>query len=180
MAGPIVKGILRTAGTALGSFLDEALTIGGTVGQQAATSALRAGKAKFAPELVGAVGKEVPRLLRESSRSTIPKAGKLIGQGATLGGLFALGNYADQQSDHTQPMSKGTGVTEMDRFLMDQQLQNQKFMHEMALISNRAESRTPGAQYNSDAVAEQQAFSRGVLDEVGAIGRMTMGTGFRA
>ena len=33
MAGPIVKGILRTAGTALGSYLDEAFGLGGKVGQ---------------------------------------------------------------------------------------------------------------------------------------------------
>ena len=30
---------------------------------------------------------------------------------------------------------------------MSQQLQNQKFMHDMALIQARAESRIPGAQY---------------------------------
>ena len=35
----------------------------------------------------------------------------------------------------------------MDNFLMSQQLQNQKFMHDMMLIQARAESRTPGAQW---------------------------------
>ena len=52
MAGPIVKGILRTAGSQLGSYLDEALGIGGKLGQKAATAALDAGKSFFAPEIM--------------------------------------------------------------------------------------------------------------------------------
>ena len=75
-------------------------------------------------------------------------------------------------------MSVGTGDRNMDNFLMSQQLQNQKFMHDMALVQARAESRIPGAQYPGS-LQEQQAFSQGVLNEVGAIGRMTLGTGVR-
>ena len=45
------KAFLRLAGSQLGGFLDDALRIGGNVGQDLATSALRAGKAKFAPDL---------------------------------------------------------------------------------------------------------------------------------
>ena len=70
----VKKAFLRTAGTALKSYLDDALRIGGNVGQEVATAALRAGKAKFAPDLVGKVGAEVPLLLREGSRATIPTA----------------------------------------------------------------------------------------------------------
>ncbi len=51
-------------------------------------------------------------------------------------------------------------------------------MHDMALVQMRAESRIPGAQYPGS-LQEQQAFSQGVLNEVGAIGRMTLGTGVR-
>ena len=47
----VKKAFLRTAGTALKSYLDDALRIGGNIGQEAATAALRAGKAKFAPDL---------------------------------------------------------------------------------------------------------------------------------
>ena len=47
------------------------------VGQKLATAALRAGKSQFAPDLVGKVGKEVPKLLREGSKSAIPTAGRL-------------------------------------------------------------------------------------------------------
>ena len=97
MAGPIVKGILRTAGTALGSYLDEALSIGGKVGQKAATAALDAGKGFFAPSLVGASAADTPELLRSGARSVIPRAGKLIGQGATIGGALYLGSLADSR-----------------------------------------------------------------------------------
>ena len=59
MAGPLGKRFLRTAGTMLGSYLDDAFRLGGNVGQNLATSALQAGKAKFAPQLVGKTGKEM-------------------------------------------------------------------------------------------------------------------------
>ena len=101
---------------------------------------LDAGKGTFAPSLVGASAADTPELLRSGARSVIPRAGKLIGQGATIGGALYLGSLADQQTDNTQPMAKG-----MDTFLQSQALQNQKFMHEMMLIQNRHESRTPGS-----------------------------------
>ena len=56
MKGQITKNFLRTAGTALGSYLDDAFLLGGNIGQNIATSALKAGKAKFAPSM-GAYGK---------------------------------------------------------------------------------------------------------------------------
>ena len=170
MAGPIVKGILRTAGTALGSYLDEALSIGGKVGQKAATGLLDAGKRTFAPSLIGASASDTPELLRSSARSIIPRAGRLIGQGATIGGALYLGSLADQQTDNTQPMAKG-----MDTFLQSQALQNQKFMHEMMLIQNRQESRTPGKQ-GSGLGPDDFETNKEVL----GVARSLYGTGLRA
>ena len=170
MAGPIVKGILRTAGSQLGSYLDEALGIGGKIGQKAATAALDAGKGFFAPGLAGKATKEIPELLRSSPKSVIPRVGKLVGQGATIGGAMYLGSLADQQTDNTQPMAKG-----MDTFLQSQALQNQKFMHEMMLIQNRQESRSPGSQYGGLGKDDFETNK-----EVLQTARSIYGTGLRA
>ena len=169
MTGQIVKGILRTAGTALGSYLDEALDIGGKIGQKTATAALDAGKGFFAPGMAK-TGKEVPELLRTGSRSIVPRIGKLAGQGATIGGAMYLGSLADQQTDNTQPMAKG-----MDTFLQSQALQNQKFMHEMMLIQNRQESRSPGSQYGGLGPDDFETNK-----EVLQTARSIYGTGLRA
>ena len=179
--GTVTRGFIKMAGSTLGGFLDDALKIGGKVGQAGATAALDYGKGKFAPQLAGKVGKEVPELLRSSPTSTIPKAGKLLGQGAVLGGLFGLSTLADQQSEHTQPMSRG-----MDNFTQSQILQNQKFMHDMALVQARQESRIPGAQFAGSltdvAKAEQLMTEAGEVTnrEVKDIARMIYGTGLRA
>ena len=180
--GTAGKVFLRTAGTALKGYLDDALRIGGNVGQEAATAVLRAGKAKFAPDLVGKVGKEVPMLLREGSRATIPTAGKRLGQTAVIGAGFAAANMMDQQSEYSQPMSSGVGTADLQKFMMSQQLQNQKFMHDMALIQNRAESRIPGAQYPGSlyGMMGDRSFEKSILDEVGIFGRGLYGTGLRA
>ena len=188
MKGQVAKSLLRTAGTALTGFLDDALRIGGNVGQEAATAALKAGKAKFAPDLVGKVGKEVPMLLREGSRATIPTAGRRLGQAVVGGGLLYGASLLDQQSEHTQPISKGSsGSSDVDKFLMSQQLQNQKFMHDMALVQARAESRTPGPQFAGGSLtdaarAEQLMTEAGEVTnrEVKDIARMIYGTGLRA
>ena len=186
MSGQIAKQFLRTAGGALGSYLDEAFGLGGKVGADLATTGLRKAKAKFAPELVGKTGKEVPVLLREGAKSAIPTAGRLLGQGTVLGtGLLAAG-ILDQQSQYSQPMTSDLGNAQMQNFLMSQQLQNQKFMHDMALVQARAESRIPGAQYGGSlldqAMAEKQITDAGEITnrEVQGIGRMIYGTGLRA
>ena len=179
--GTVTRGLIKMAGSTLGGFLDDALKIGGKLGQAGATAALDYGKGKFAPKLAGKVGKELPELLRSSPTSTIPKAGKLLGQGAVLGGLFGLSTLADQQSEHTQPMSRG-----MDNFTQSQLLQNQKFMHDIALIQARQESRIPGAQFAGSltdaARAEQLMTEAGEVTnrEVKDIARMIYGTGLRA
>ena len=182
MKGQLAKTFLRTAGTALGSYLDDAFRLGGNVGQNLATSALKAGKAKFAPQLVGKTGSEVPMLLREGAKSAVPTAGRLLGQGAVLGTGLAAAGMLDQQSEYSQPMSSGVGTADMQKFLMSQQLQNQKFMHDMALIQNRAESRIPGAQYPGSlyGMTGDRSFEKSILDEVGIFGRGLYGTGLRA
>ena len=196
MAGQFAKTFLRTAGTALGSYLDDAFRLGGNVGQNLATSALQAGKAKFAPQLVGKTGKEVPVLLREGAKSAIPTAGRLLGQGTVLGTGLAAAGMLDQQSEYSQPMTGGLGNAEMQNFMYSQQLQNQKFMHDMALVQARAESRIPGAQYpgsllnmtqRSDVLRDAAEAERLYTDageitnrEVQGIGRMIYGTGLRA
>ena len=177
---------LRTAGTALKSYLDDALRIGGNVGQEAATAALRAGKAQFAPDLVGKVGKEVPMLLREGSRATIPTAGKRLGQAAVLGTGLAAAGMIDQQSEYSQPMSNSVGSTEVDQFLMKSALQEQQFRHDIALERARAEARIPGAQYGGSlldaARAEREMVEAGEATNREALGvaRSIYGTGLRA
>ena len=180
------KALLRLAGSQLGGFLDEALRIGGNVGEKAATGLLRAGKAKFAPELAGVVGKEVPTLLREGSRSVIPSAGRLLGKGAVVGTGLAAAGMLDQQSDYSQPMSNSVGNKELDQFLMKSALQEQQFRHDIALERARAEARTPGAQFGGSlldaARAEKELVQAGEVtnQEVMGAARMLYGTGLRA
>lgn len=180
------KALLRLAGSQLGGFLDDALRIGGNVGQDLATSALRAGKAKFAPQMVGAATSEVPRVLREGAKSAIPSAGRLLGKGAVIGTGLAAAGMLDQQSDYSQPMSNSVGNAEVDRFLMKQDLMQQQFQHELALERARAEARTPGAQYGGSllevARAEREMVEAGETTNREALGvaRSIYGTGLRA
>ena len=179
----LAKNFLRTAGTSLGSYLDDAFRLGGDVGQNLATTALRKGKEKFAPELVGQTGKAVPKLLREGPSQAIPKAGRLLGQATVFGTGLAAAGMLDQQSEYSQPISSGSsGSSDVDKFLMSQQLQNQKFMHDMALVQARAESRIPGAQYPGSLYGGigDRSFEKSILDEVGIFGRGLYGTGLRA
>jgi hypothetical protein len=79
-------------------------------------------------------------------------------------------------------MRSGVGTAEMQNFLMSQQLQNQKFAHDMALVQARAESRIPGAQYPGSLYGGvgDRSFEKSILDEVGIFGRGLYGTGLRA
>ena len=187
-------GAKLLAGQQLGKYFD---TLSGTVGKLASAgtqAALRAGTDKF---MAGVAQNELPKILRSSATSMLPKAADAAGQLGVAGlGAFALDRAFDQQSAHTQPMSKGTGNKEMDNFLMSQALQNQKFMHDMALVQARAESRIPGAQYpgslynmtqRSDILRDAAEAERLYTDageitnrEVQGIGRMIYGTGLRA
>ena len=180
------KAFLRLAGSQLGGFLDDALRIGGVVGEKAATGLLRAGKSQFAPDLVGKVGKEVPMLLREGSRAAIPTAGKRLGQAGVLGLGLAASGMIDQQSEYSQPMSNSVGNAEIDRYLMKQDLMQQQFQHDIALERARAEARTPGAQHGGSlldvARAEREMVEAGETTNREALGvaRSIYGTGLRA
>mgnify|MGYP003314237732 CR=1 FL=1 len=167
------------AGQKLGKFFD---IISGTAGKLA-TKATQAGVGKAADTFYKGVAQEnLPMALRSSATSMLPKA---AGAAAQLG-TYALGTAAldrgldqvfDQQSAHTQPMPSGVGNKDMANFLYSQQLQNQKFMHDMMLVQARAESRTPGPQYGG---LGDRAFEKSLLDEVGVFGRGLYGTGLRA
>ena len=177
MKGQMAKGILQSfAGDAMTGYFKGLAGAAGQAGKAATQGALNYGAGVLAP---GVAQSQLPKLFRSSAQSVLPKLGYYGGQAALAGGIYAAANAMDQQSEHSQPMSGGSGDRGMDNFIMSQQLQNQKFMHDMALVQARAESRTPGAQYGNS-LQEQQAFSRGVLDEVGGIGRYLLGTGLRA
>tara|TARA_A100001391_G_scaffold142060_2_gene99883 strand:+ start:235 stop:810 length:576 start_codon:yes stop_codon:yes gene_type:complete len=176
------------AGQKLGKFFD---IISGTAGKLA-TQATQAGVGKVADTFYKGVAQEnLPMVLRSSATSMLPRA---AGAAAQIG-TYALGSYGldkgldqvfDQQSQHTQPMPSGVGNRDMANFLYSQQLQNQKFMHDMALVQARAESRIPGAQYGGSlldqARAEKEITDAGEITnrEVQGIGRMIYGTGLRA
>ena len=188
-------GAKLLAGQQLGKYFD---TLSGTVGKLSSAgtqAALRAGTDKF---MAGVAQNELPRILRSSATSMLPRAADAAGQLGVAGlGAFALDRVFDQQSEHTQPIKKGSsGSSEVDKFLMSQELQNQKFMHDMALVQARAESRIPGAQYpgslynmtqRSDVLRDAAEAERLYTDageitnrEVQGIGRMIYGTGLRA
>ena len=173
-------GAKLLAGQQLGKYFD---TLSGTVGKLSSAgtqAALRAGTDKL---MAGVAQNELRKILRSSATSMLPRAADAVGQLGVAGlGAFALDRAFDQQSEHTQPMSSGTGNLEMDKFVMQQQLQNQKFMHDMALVQARAESRIPGAQYPGSLHSgmNDRAFEKSILDEVGVFGRGLYGTGLRA
>ena len=172
------------AGQKLGKYFD---IISGTAGQLA-SQATQAGLGKVADTFYkGVAQKNLPKILRSSATSQLPRAADAITQLGVAGlGAYGLDRIFDQQSQYSQPMSGGTGDRGMDQFLMSQQLQNQKFMHDMMLVQARAESRIPGAQYAGSlldqARAEKEITDAGEITnrEVQGIGRMIYGTGLRA
>ena len=187
-------GAKLLAGQQLGKYFDTVSGAAGRLASEGTKAVLKAGTGKFMP---GVATKDLPAILRAGDRSLLPKAADAAAQLGVAGlGAFALDRAFDQQSAHTQPMSKGTGNKEMDNFLMSQALQNQKFQHDMALVQARAESRIPGAQYpgslynmtqRSDVLRDAAEAERLYTDageitnrEVQAIGRMIYGTGLRA
>jgi len=174
------KGILQSfAGDAMTGYFKGIFGAAGRAGKAATQGALNYGRGVLAPE---ATTSQIPKLLRAGANSPLPQLGYYGGQAALAGGIAAAVASMDQQSNYSQPMSGGTGNTEMDKFVMQQQLQNQKFMHDMALVQARAESRIPGAQYPGSlyGMTGDRAFEKSLLDEVGVFGRGIYGTGLRA
>jgi len=172
------------AGQQLGKYFDTISDAVGRVANLGGQAALRAGTDTFAK---GVAQKSLNPILRSSEKSLIPRATEAVARLGVAGlGAYGLDMAFDQQSQHTQPMSRGTGDKGMDQFLMTQQLQNQKFMNDMMLIQARAEARTPGSQYGSAmldlAKAEKEITDAGEITnrEVQGIGRMIYGTGLRA
>jgi len=172
------------AGQQLGKYFDTISDAVGRVANLGGQAALRAGTDTFAK---GVAQKSLNPILRSSEKSLIPRATEAVARLGVAGlGAYGLDQIFDQQSQYTQPMSGGTGDKGMDQFLMSQQLQNQKFMHDMMLVQARAESRIPGAQYGGSlldqAMAEKQITDAGEITnrEVQGIGRMIYGTGLRA
>lgn len=180
----VAKGILQSfAGDAMTGYFKGLFGAAGKAGRAATQGALNYGAGVLAP---GVAQSQLPKLFRSSAQSALPQLGYYGGQAALAGGIAAAVASMDQQSDYTQPMPKGVGNKDMANFLYSQQLQNQKFMHDMALIQARAESRIPGAQYAGSlldqAMAEKQITDAGEITnrEVQGIGRMIYGTGLRA
>ena len=177
-------GAKMMAGQQLGKYFD---IVSGAAGKLA-TKGAQAGLGKVTDTFFKGVAQEnLPMALRSSATSLLPKAAGAAAQLGVAGlGAYGLDRAFDQQSAYTQPMSGGTGNRGMDNFLMSQQLQNQKFMHDMMLIQARAESRIPGAQYGGSlldqARAEKEITDAGEITnrEVQGIGRMIYGTGLRA
>ena len=165
------------AGQQLGKYFD---ILSGAAGKLA-TKGTQAGLGKVTDTFFKGVAQEnLPMALRSSATSLLPKAAGAAAQLGVAGlGAYGLDRAFDQQSQYTQPMSGGTGDRGMDQFLMSQQLQNQKFMHDMMLVQARAESRIPGAQYagSLNPMASGRAFEKSILDEVGIFGRGIYGTG---
>ena len=176
MKTQVAKKIIgQFAGDQMTGYFKGLADAAGKVGKTATQGALNYGRGVLAPT---ATTSQIPKLLRAGANSPLPQLGYYVGQGALVAGMGSALNSMDQQSEYSQPMPSGVGNRDMANFMYSQQLQNQKFMHDMALVQMRAESRIPGAQYPGS-LQEQQAFSQGVLNEVGAIGRMTLGTGVR-
>ena len=180
MKTQVAKKIIgQFAGDAMQGYFKGLFGTAGRVGKAATQGALNYGRSVIAP---GATTSQIPKLLRAGANSPLPQLGYYGGQAALAGGVLAAVNSLDQQSEYSQPMNSGTGNKDMNNFLMNQQLQNQKFMHEMALVQARAESRIPGAQYpgSLNTGMNDRAFEKSILDEVGVFGRGLYGTGLRA
>ena len=182
------------AGQNLGKFFDTISTNVGRIAKSGSQAALKTGTDVFMP---GIAQNQLPAILRSSTSSIIPQTAQAAAQLGVAGlGAYGLDKVFDQQSVHSQPMKGGTGNKGMDQFLASQQLQNQKFMHDMMLVQARAESRIPGAQYpgsllnmtqRSDVLRDAAEAERLYTDageitnrEVQGIGRMIYGTGLRA
>ena len=175
-AGTAAKAAAKMmAGQQLGKYFDTISDAVGAVANLGGQAAVRFGTDTFAK---GVAQKSLNPILRSSATSKIPKATEAVARLGVAGlGLYGTDMIFDQQSQHTQPMRGGVGDAGMSNFLMSQQLQNQKFMHDMMLVQARAESRTPGPQYGG---LGDRAFEKSILDEVGVFGRGLYGTGLRA
>ena len=116
MKTQVAKKIMgQMAGDAMQGYFKGLIGTAGRVGKAATQGALNYGKSVIAPE---ATTSQIPKLLRAGANSPLPQLGYYGGQAALAGGIFAAATSMDQQSNYSQPMSSGTGNSEMDKFLM--------------------------------------------------------------
>ena len=149
MKTQVAKKIIgQFAGDAMQGYFKGLFGAAGKAGKAATQGALNYGRSVVAP---GATTSQIPKLLRAGANSPLPQLGYYGGQAALAGGIFAAANAMDQQSEHSQPMPGGTGNAEMDKFIMQQKLNQQKFDHEMKLTYAREEARIPGKQLDTQA-----------------------------
>ena len=149
MKTQVAKKIIgQFAGDAMQGYFKGLFGAAGRAGKAATQGALNYGRSVLAP---GATTSQIPKLLRAGANSPLPQLGYYGGQAALAGGIFAAATAMDQQSDYTQPMPGGTGNAEMDKFIMQQKLNQQKFEHEMQLTYAREEARIPGKQLDTQA-----------------------------
>ena len=186
-AGKVTEKI---AGSALKKYFANLMAQTGRAGRTATSEILRAGTDKFIP---GVTQKALNPFLRSGAQNITPQLGGVAAQTAVIGaGLSgttsAIDKMFDQQSQYSQPIKKGTtGDRGMDQFLLQQQLQNQKFQLDMQLIQAKANASIPKNQPNSSndllrlAEAEKVMTEAGEITnkEVQAIARSIYGTGTR-
>ena len=186
-AGKVTEKI---AGSALKKYFANLMAQTGRAGRTATSEILRAGTDKFIP---GVTQKALNPFLRSGAQNITPQLGGLAAQTAVIGAGFggitsSVDKIFDQQSQHSQPIKQGTtGDRSMDQFLLQQQLQNQKFQLDMQLIQAKANASIPKNQPNSSndllrlAEAEKVMTEAGEITnkEVQAIARSIYGTGTR-
>ena len=180
----------KLAGSALKEFFKNLLTVSGKAGNLATQQVLKAGTDKFAPDVAQSA---LNPFLRSGAQSITPKIGAVAAQtgviGAGFGGITSsVDRMFDQQSQYSQPIKQGsTGDRGMDQFLLQQQLQNQKFQLDMQLVQAKANAMIPKNQPNSSTDLLRLAEAEKVMTEAGeitnkevqAIARSIYGTGTR-
>ena len=187
VAGKVAE---KMAGSALKKYFATLMNVTGQVGSQATRQVLKAGTDKFAPNVAQSA---LNPFLRSGAQSLTPKIGAVAAQtgviGVGFGGITSsVDKIFDQQSQHSQPIKKGTtGDRGMDQFLLQQQLQNQKFQLDMQLIQAKANAVVPKNQPNSAESMLRLAEAEKIMTEAGevtnkevqGIARSIYGTGTR-
>ena len=186
-AGKVTEKI---AGSALKKYFANLMAQTGRAGRTATSEILRAGTDKFIP---GVTQKALNPFLKSGAQNITPQLGGVAAQTAVIGAGFggitsSVDKIFDQQSQHSQPIKQGTtGDRSMDQFLLQQQLQNQKFQLDMQLVQAKANAMIPKNQPNSANDLLRLAEAEKVMTEAGevtnkevqAIARSIYGTGTR-
>ena len=187
VAGKVAE---KMAGSALKKYFANLMAQTGRAGRTATSEILRAGTDKFIP---GVTQKALNPFLRSGAQNITPQLGGVAAQTAVIGAGFggitsSVDKIFDQQSQHSQPIKQGTtGDRSMDQFLLQQQLQNQKFQLDMQLVQAKANAMIPKNQPNSANDLLRLAEAEKVMTEAGevtnkevqAIARSIYGTGTR-